>query len=44
MADKNPAEKSGFDFFDGFVLAEELGNAARHLCAKSSVSCNWKKT
>ncbi|WP_191565273.1 hypothetical protein [Metabacillus idriensis] len=30
MADKNPAEKSGFDFFDGFVLAEELGVGAGH--------------
>ncbi|PLR66147.1 hypothetical protein [Bacillus sp. UMB0893] len=34
MTEKNPAEKSGFDFFAGFVLAEELGDSARHQCAK----------
>jgi hypothetical protein len=34
QTDKNPAEKPAFDFFDGFVLAEELGDGARHQCAK----------
>ncbi|WP_219621143.1 hypothetical protein [Bacillus sp. UMB0893] len=33
MTDKNPAEKSGFDFSCGFVLAEELGDSARHQSA-----------
>ncbi len=29
-AEKGPAEKAGFAFFDGAVLAEELGDAAGH--------------
>ncbi|MGG4491861.1 hypothetical protein [Metabacillus idriensis] len=28
QADKNPTEKSGFDFFGGFVLTEDLGAGA----------------
>jgi hypothetical protein len=28
MTDKNPAEKSGFDFFARFILDEELGGGA----------------
>jgi hypothetical protein len=35
MTDKNPAEKSWFDFFAGFVLGEELGGGARHQSAKN---------
>lgn len=30
----NPAEKSGLDFFAGFVLAEKLCDEARQKCAK----------
>jgi hypothetical protein len=29
-ADKDPAEKSGFDFIGGAVLTGELGAGARH--------------
>jgi hypothetical protein len=29
MTDNNPAEKSGFGFFAGFVLAQALGRLSR---------------
>ncbi|WP_191561395.1 hypothetical protein [Metabacillus idriensis] len=47
MTEKKPAEKSRFDFFAGFVLAEELGDSARHQWQKFILSYllnknNWK--
>ncbi|WP_219621067.1 hypothetical protein [Bacillus sp. UMB0893] len=44
MTEKIPAEKSGFDFSCGFVLAEKLGDSARHQCAKIGTFLFLKKS
>ncbi|MGX1191752.1 hypothetical protein RKD52_000304 [Metabacillus sp. SLBN-84] len=42
-AEKDPAEKAGFAFFDGAVLAEELGDAAGHHEMRNHIGLPHKK-